>query len=135
MQEAQAAGARVTIIDQQGKVLADSEADSASMENHATQPEFVAALKGEVGTDTRHSRTVGGLFLYVAAPIAGGAVRFAYPVSNVAAVLARVRQTLLLSSLLAFVVALVVSGDRGPIRQLAACTTSCSLPIASPPGT
>ena len=109
-QEAQAAGARTTIIDAQGKVLADSEADAASMENHAARPEFVAALKGETGTDTRRSRTVGVPFLYVAAPVAGGAVRLAYPLSDVAAVLARVRHTLLLSSVLAFVVALVISG-------------------------
>ena len=110
LQEAQAAGARATIIDAQGKVLADSEADAMSMENHAARPEFGAALKGEVGTDTRRSRTVGVPFLYVAAPVTGGAVRLAYPLSDVAAVLARVRRTLLVSSLLAFVIALVVSG-------------------------
>jgi len=109
-QEGQAAGARATVIDVQGKVLADSEADAASMENHARRPEFVAALKGEVGTDTRHSRTVGVPFLYVAAPVAGGAVRLAYPLSDVEAAIARVRHTLLLGSLLAFVVALLVSG-------------------------
>jgi two-component system phosphate regulon sensor histidine kinase PhoR len=110
LQEARAADARATIIDVQGNVLADSEANPASMENHAARPEFVAALKGEVGTDTRRSRTVGIPFLYVAAPVTGGAVRLAYPLSDVAAVLARVRRTLLLSSVLAFAVALVVSG-------------------------
>jgi two-component system, OmpR family, phosphate regulon sensor histidine kinase PhoR len=110
LQEAQAAGARATIIDAQGKVLADSEADAAAMENHAARPEFVAALKGEVGTDTRRSRTVGIPFLYVAAPVAGGAVRLAYPLSSVAAVLAQVRRTLFLGSVLAFLVALVISG-------------------------
>ena len=110
LQEAHAAGARATIIDGQGKVLADSEADPASMENHAARPEFVASLKGEVGTDTRRSRTVGVPFLYVAAPVPGGSVRLAYPLSDVAAVLARVRRTLLMSSMLAFAVALVISG-------------------------
>jgi two-component system phosphate regulon sensor histidine kinase PhoR len=110
LQEAQAASARATIIDAHGKVLADSEADAAAMENHAARPEFVAALKGEVGTDTRRSRTVGIPFLYVAAPVAGGAVRLAYPLSSVAVVLARVRRTLLLGSVLAFLVALVISG-------------------------
>jgi two-component system phosphate regulon sensor histidine kinase PhoR len=109
-QEAQVAGARATIIDAEGKVLADSEADAASMENHAGRPEFAAALKGEIGTDTRRSRTVGVSFLYVAAPVTGGAVRLAHPLSDVGAVLARVRYALLLSSMLAFGVALVVSG-------------------------
>jgi two-component system phosphate regulon sensor histidine kinase PhoR len=109
VEEGRAADARATIIDSQGKVLADSEADPASMENHAQRSEFVAALKGDVGTDTRRSRTVGIPFLYVAAPVAGGAVRLAYPLSDVEAALTRVRRQLLLGSLLAFVVALVIS--------------------------
>lgn len=109
-EEGRAADARATIIDSQGKVLADSEADPGSMENHAQRSEFVAALKGDVGTDTRRSRTVGIPFLYVAAPVAGGAVRLAYPLSDVEAALTRVRRQLLLGSLLAFVVALVISG-------------------------
>jgi len=109
-EDGRAAGARATIIDSQGKVWADSQADPASMENHAQRSEFVAALKGNVGTDTRRSRTVGVPFLYVAAPVAGGAVRLAYPLSDVEAALAGVRRHLLLGSLLAFVVALVISG-------------------------
>jgi two-component system, OmpR family, phosphate regulon sensor histidine kinase PhoR len=108
-EEGGAADARATIIDSRGKVLADSEADPSSMENHAQRSEFVAALKGVIGTDTRRSRTVGIPFLYVAAPVAGGAVRLAYPLSDVEAALTRVRRQLLLGSLLAFVVALVIS--------------------------
>jgi two-component system phosphate regulon sensor histidine kinase PhoR len=108
-QAAQAAGARATIIDARGRVLADSESDTASIENHAARPEFAAALKNQPGTDTRQSQTVGVPFLYVAAPVSGGAVRLSYPLSSVAAVLARVRHTLLLSSVLAFVVALFIS--------------------------
>ena len=42
-QEGQAAGARATIIDATGKVLADSEANPGDMENHATRSEFAAA--------------------------------------------------------------------------------------------
>ncbi len=110
LEESRAAGARATIIDLQGKVLADSEAEPASMENHAQRAEFVAALKGDIGTDTRRSHTVGIPFLYVAAPVAGGAVRLAYPLSDVEAALTHVRRQLFLGSLLAFVVALVVSG-------------------------
>ena len=84
-QEGQAAGARATVIDPTGKVLADSEADPSTMENHAQRPEFVAALKGELGTDTRTSRTLGIDFLYVAAPVSGGAVRLAYPLATLGA--------------------------------------------------
>jgi len=109
-QEGHAAGARATVIDVTGKVLADSEATASTMENHAQRPEFIAALKGEVGTDTRTSHTLGIQFLYVAAPVSGGAVRLAYPLSDVEASTARVRRTLFRGSALTFVGALVLAG-------------------------
>ena len=55
----QEAAARATIIDPQGKVIADSGAEPNTMENHAQRPEFHAALEGGVGTATRKSATVG----------------------------------------------------------------------------
>ncbi len=108
-QEAHAAGARATLIDASGKVLADSEADETAMENHADRPEFISALRGEVGTDTRKSRTLSISFLYVAAPVPGGAVRLAYPMSDVDARVGHVRWMLLLGSLATFLVAIVVA--------------------------
>ncbi len=78
--------ARVTVIDAQGTVLADSEAQPASMENHAGRPEFAQALRGEPAVSRRLSSTVGIDFLYVAVPMAGGrAIRLALPLSDVAA--------------------------------------------------
>jgi two-component system phosphate regulon sensor histidine kinase PhoR len=106
---AQAAGARATIIDLTGKVLADSEADPRTMENHATRAEFVAALHGGLGENSRRSHTVGVDFLYIAAPIPNGAVRLAYPLSAIKAVNGEVRRSLLKSSLLAMAVSLVLA--------------------------
>jgi two-component system phosphate regulon sensor histidine kinase PhoR len=108
-QEGQAAGARATVIQMDGKVLAHSEADASTMENHATRPEFRAALSGQVGTDTRRSHTVGVPFLYIAVPVQGGAVRLAYPLSDVEATTAKVRSTLLGASGLAFLVAAIIA--------------------------
>jgi two-component system phosphate regulon sensor histidine kinase PhoR len=108
-QEAQSAGARVTIIDPTGKVLADSEANPVAMENHASLPEFVAALAGKTGISERPSATVDIPFLYIAVPISGGAVRLAYPLSDVEAVAAQVRQKLALASGLAFFFSLMVA--------------------------
>jgi two-component system, OmpR family, phosphate regulon sensor histidine kinase PhoR len=99
-----AANARATIIDAQGHVLADSEANPAEMENHATRPEFIAALQGKVGENSRTSHTVGIDFLYVAAPITNGAVRLAYPLSAIKEVNTQVRNYLVRASLLAIVV-------------------------------
>ena len=49
-QEGQAAGARATVIDANGKVLADSEGAADSGEDHEQQPEFDSALKGKVAS-------------------------------------------------------------------------------------
>jgi two-component system phosphate regulon sensor histidine kinase PhoR len=109
-EESHAAGARATVIDVTGKVLADSEASLTAVENPAQEPEFGAALKGEVGSATRASPTLGIESLYVAAPVSGGAVRLAYPLSDLAAAGSRVRRTLLVGSGLALLVALILAG-------------------------
>jgi two-component system phosphate regulon sensor histidine kinase PhoR len=108
-QEGQAAGARVTIIDPLGKVLADSESSPSATENLAQRKEFIAALSGRVGVDQRRSATIGTPFLYVAAPISGGAVRLAYPLSDVEAVSMQVHRRLEQASGLAFLFAFLVA--------------------------
>ena len=108
-QEGQAAGARATVIDASGKVLADSEATPSNMENHATRKEFLAALAGKTGSNERRSATLGIPFLYVAAPISGGAVRLAYPLSDIEAVQAQVHRRMIWGSALAFLIALIVA--------------------------
>jgi two-component system, OmpR family, phosphate regulon sensor histidine kinase PhoR len=110
-QEGQAAGARATIIDASGKVLADSESNPANMnsqslnlqnmESYATRAEFAAALAGKTGSSERPSASLGIPFLYVAVPISGGAVRLGYPLSDVEAVRTEVRQRLAWGSALA----------------------------------
>lgn len=75
---------RVTVIDADGTVLADSEADPVTMENHANRPEYIEALSGQSAVSRRFSRTIGADFLYVAAPMeGGGAVRLALPLAQV----------------------------------------------------
>ena len=108
-QEGLTAGARATIIDASGKVLADSEANPANMENHASREEFVAALNGRTGENERRSAAVGTPFLYVAAPFSGGAVRLAYPLSDVEAVQTQVHRRLIWGSSIAFFIALLIA--------------------------
>ncbi len=110
-QEGQAAGARATIIDASGKVLADSESNPASMENHAARKEFAAALSGKTGENERRSATLGIPFLYVAAPVSGGAVRLAYPLSDVDAVQAQVHRRLIWGSAIALFIALLIAAS------------------------
>ncbi len=108
-QAASAADARVTVIDSSGKVLADSEADPAKMENHATRPEFASALQGQVGSSTRLSRTIGVELLYLAVPIPGGAVRMAYPLTFIQQANRRIRWDLFEGSAIAALVAMLLA--------------------------
>jgi two-component system phosphate regulon sensor histidine kinase PhoR len=97
-EEAQASKNRATIIDRSGKVLADSNSNAEEMENHATRPEFVAALAGKPGMNTRVSHTLGVEFRYAAAPTAFGAVRLSYPLSSIAPAIRHVRWQLVKAS-------------------------------------
>lgn len=61
--------ARITVIDKEGTILADSERDPKNMENHKMRPEFIDAISGRIGTSIRFSVTVEEKMLYVAVPI------------------------------------------------------------------
>ena len=74
------AGARATVVDANGKVLADSQAPATSLENEGALPEVSAALHGEIGTEMRARNHIP--VLYVAVPVGGGAVRLAYPMAD-----------------------------------------------------
>jgi two-component system phosphate regulon sensor histidine kinase PhoR len=79
-------GARVTVIGADGLVIADSERDPATMENHATRPEVVEALANGRGRDRRRSETTGNDYLYVAVSMsspAGSVARVAMPLDPV----------------------------------------------------
>lgn len=57
---------RITVIDRDGKVLADSSHEAASMVNHIDRPEIVGAIGNGVGNSVRFSDTVQKDLLYVA---------------------------------------------------------------------
>ncbi len=108
-QAAQASGARVTVIDSNGKVLADSEAAPGKMENHAGRPEFAAALRGQEASASRVSKTVGAELLYVAVPIRGGAVRVAERLTAIQEANAQIRRDLIKGSAIAALIALLLA--------------------------
>ncbi len=62
-------GIRITIIARDGTVLADSEEQPDSMENHRTRPEVICAFNGRTGNTTRYSETLRQDMLYAAVPV------------------------------------------------------------------
>jgi two-component system phosphate regulon sensor histidine kinase PhoR len=61
-----ASNLRVTVISSVGKVLADSESEPGTMENHAGRPEIREAFASGHGQSIRHSISVGRDLLYYA---------------------------------------------------------------------
>jgi two-component system, OmpR family, phosphate regulon sensor histidine kinase PhoR len=107
-------GARVTLVDAQGKVFADSEKDIAQLENHLHRPEIQEArLKGK-GKSIRFSQSLGVEMLYVAVPIKTkaqitGYVRLARPLHDVQSLIEKVYQSIFLSMIIVSVVSLIIA--------------------------
>lgn len=79
--------ARITIIDEKGVVLADSDEDYQVMDNHKSRPEVKEALKGNVKSEVRYSRTMQNDYLYTAIPVNiesfQGVLRIAMPLEEI----------------------------------------------------
>jgi two-component system phosphate regulon sensor histidine kinase PhoR len=108
------AQARITIVDPKGAVLADSEHDPETMENHAGRPEIRQAYGGEIGVAIRHSATLDRDLCYVAVTFPyRGEVRFilrlAVPLQELNTAVAAVRWWLMGTSLIALALAMVVA--------------------------
>ena len=113
LQHLAASGARVTVVTSAGLVLADSQSDPRTMENHVGRPEIVQALNEGSGRSIRHSATVNRDLLYYAVRqnLPSGAsyiLRFALPVETVGQVLWPFRRSLWLASALILAVAGVI---------------------------
>jgi two-component system phosphate regulon sensor histidine kinase PhoR len=109
--------ARVTLIDATGKVLGDSalsSADVAKAESHADRPEVQLAQRGERGTATRYSATLGRQMMYLAVPFqrpeGRGVVRVAMSLHYVDALIAQMRWLITGAVLLGLAVAAMMGG-------------------------
>ncbi len=69
---------RVTIIDMNGNVLVDTDAEPSQMENHANRLEIIQAREFGLGKTTRESESAHTEFHYVALPIEQAAKKIGY---------------------------------------------------------
>jgi two-component system, OmpR family, phosphate regulon sensor histidine kinase PhoR len=107
-------GARVTIIDNTGRVLVDSEADADKMENHADRLEFQDALVRGTGQSVHRSVTLGHELVYRAQrydqpgnpPIV---IRLALPLSQIDLSLVELRQRQLVATLVVLLIGALVA--------------------------
>lgn len=126
------AAARVTLINPDGTVLADSEtADEAvaSLENHRTRREIAHALADGRGTDIRTSATTGKRMFYLALPVYTNhtpvaVVRLALPMTALDARIRDFERALALAFGIALMMATLLSvilsrGLTRPLRDMA----------------
>jgi two-component system, OmpR family, phosphate regulon sensor histidine kinase PhoR len=114
VKDAARSGVRVSVITTTGEVIADSQVEVSSMENHADRPEVRQALLFGTGRATHESVSQKRPMLYYAVreDLPGGTpavVRFSLPVEGANEALAHFRRVLWLWSLLILAVAGTVS--------------------------
>lgn len=105
---------RITVIDYNGDVIADSWENPATMENHMHRPEVSSALAGQEGTSIRYSDTINQNMLYVAIPAVQekeivGVVRISSTLATVDAGFNQMKSTLLAAILLTSLLAIALS--------------------------
>ena len=119
---------RITVVDKEGVVLADSDENPKTMVNHKFRPEISRALAGEVGRSLRFSDTVKEDMLYVGLPLEregriAGVLRVSLYLKNINVLLTRLRTNIfsivLLVTLLALVGAFIFTYSLSrPIKKL-----------------
>jgi two-component system phosphate regulon sensor histidine kinase PhoR len=102
---------RLTVIREDGVVLAESDEDPATMDNHASRPEVAEARRSGRGSAVRFSRTIAATMVYVAVAVDQGGVRIGYtraglPVAAVASRLDGLRDIVVVAGVVATLLAL-----------------------------
>lgn len=98
---------RITIIDTEGTVLADSTANPLTMENHKNRTEFRSALRGMPDSSMRFSATVGQYYFYYAIPLMydafEGSFRVSIPVANIETLILELINSIIIGLAIGFV--------------------------------
>ena len=122
-------GARITIIDINGSVIIDSDADSEKMDNHLDRPEVREVLNSNYGSDVRFSESVQEELFYVAVPVynndgeISAISRISVPISSYSKKLLNFYLAIILASLLTIIIAiflafLITNRTITPLRKL-----------------
>ncbi len=101
---------RVTLVGGDGQVLFDSEADSASMENHGERPEIVEAMETGEGQAVRNSETLSENTFYYAVRLENGSVlRIAKDAGSIYSIFGRALPSLLMVLLALIILCMVLA--------------------------
>lgn len=99
---------RISVIDKNGSVLADTYTQSVS-EDHSTRQEVIDALKNQVGYDWRKSETTGQQLLYVAYYDGNYIIRISIPYHGIIDQLSSLIPAFSMSIVISFIIAFFLS--------------------------
>lgn len=103
---------RITIIDKDGNVTADSETNG-HLENHKSREEVIRALKGESVSVTRYSNTMKQEYSYSAVPVNtdnfSGVIRVSLPFSTLQGLSDKLAGSLIISVFLCLILAMAAA--------------------------
>lgn len=138
-------GVRITVIDETGKVLADSEKNPQEMENHKNRPEIAGAFRNGAGLSARRSDTLQTEMMYFARrqEISDGrqiVVRSALPLSGVkerlwdvnSAVIAGFAVAAVLSVIIGFFIVRWLTNSISQMKETAQAIASGKFTIHAP---
>lgn len=104
------ANKRITVISEDGTVLADTDADAGELDNHADRSEIKAAITDGSGTSSRYSDTLLQKTLYYAKKLDDGTIlRVAATQNSVVVILLGLLQPLIVIIVFALILSLVLS--------------------------
>lgn len=95
---------RISIINKEGKVIADSKTGISSLDNHSNRPEIKAAQTGKPTTTIRYSNTMHSEMVYHSEPILingeGYIIRVSVSADNIEKVLKKAEKNIILTFLI-----------------------------------
>lgn len=103
---------RITIIDRNGEVYADSNTDE-HLENHKDRVEVIRALEGESVTVNRYSETMGQQYSYSAVPVSNndfsGVLRISLPLAELRDLNSHMFYAIIYAIIICFIIALLAA--------------------------
>ncbi|MFH0887914.1 MAG: ATP-binding protein [Planctomycetota bacterium] len=127
---------RITVIDKNGNVLADSGYDHTTMENHNDRPEVLSARQKKIGQNIRYSHTMAIDMIYLAIPFDNNKpddviIRVSLPLRQVSLIIDKVYHAVGITFIFALLIALVmgfwlVSRIVRPVKEMVSVAESIS---------
>ena len=105
--------ARITIIDENGTVLGDTDKDPKEMDNHILRPEIIQSIESGFGTTRRFSNTINKDFMYCAQKVSIENsylfIRVSVPLNNITVIIKELQNQIIMIGSLIGVFLLYVS--------------------------